>query len=906
MKKVFVYGLLATLAITGCQAELEELIPENNEQELNTQEPAKVFTAIVDDDFSGDTKTSLDGSGNVLWKLGNQVSIFAASTVNEQYQVSDDSDGKTAATLNKIPAGGFVAGTDIDNNVAFYPYASTASIAKSGSNYVISDVELPATQTYAAGSFGNGAFPMAAVTSSTEDMNLKFKNVLGGLKLQLKGTATITSITVTGNNDEILYGDAEVTMAYGGVPSISLSDATAKTVTLDCGAGVTLDSETATIFIIALPPMTMTGGFTVVVTDSESKQMEIKTTKSQTIPRSNLLKMPAVTYVGTVKEYEYTISTDAGGGTKASFTGSDFVWNTGDKVFLSDGSNSALCTIAAAYDGLTTAVVKTTQVLTGTVHCIYPGDAVTEDSGTFYVDVPANQGTDGSAYMVYYGSAASSTISLSAQTALIKVHLQSDVDDLASVKITMEGSPIVGRLQINGLGTSVVSGTQTAQVTEDGDNDFYFSVLPGSITNMDIDVCKTDGSYGRKTSSSSWSISAATAYNFSINPATLSFVYPVSPLKFASTGSTSISLTKTGSPDSISLECKLDDGEWTSYTVGNTIDLTDGQEVSFRAGASGNASFSQSSTNYYKFSVTGSGTVSASGNLMSLLNRAGGLIIPNSHCFYRLFLGCGKLTTAPELPATTLTGSCYANMFSNCSGLTTVPELPATILANGCYSGMFTGCTSLTTSPELPATTLAEDCYYYMFSGCTNLATAPELPATTLAVNCYYYMFNGCTSLAAAPELPATTLAEACYECMFHNCTGLNTVPSELPATTLATYCYHSMFSGCASLTTAPELPATILANGCYYMMFSGCTNLTTAPELPATTLVNNCYSYLFYNCTQLNHIKALFTTTPSYSYTNSWVSGVAATGTFVKNSSATWDVTGIDGVPSGWTIETE
>lgn len=287
MKIAFVYGLLAALAITGCQAELEVI----------TQEPSKVFTAIVDEDFNGETKTSLDGEGNVLWKMGDQVSIFAASTVNEQYQVSDDSAGKTAATLNKIPAD-FVAGGVIDNNVAFYPYASAAEIAQSGSDYVISKIVLPATQTYAAGSFGNGAFPMATVTSSTEDKNLKFKNVLGGLKLQLKGTATITSITVTGNNNEILCGETKVTTTCGGVPSVVLTDASAKTVTLDCGTGVPLDSETATTFIIALPPMTMTGGFTVVVTDTEGKQMQIKTTKRQTITRSNLLKMPAVNYVG--------------------------------------------------------------------------------------------------------------------------------------------------------------------------------------------------------------------------------------------------------------------------------------------------------------------------------------------------------------------------------------------------------------------------------------------------------------------------------------------------------------------------------------------------------------------------------------------------------------------------------
>ena len=298
MKKVFVYSIVAVLALAGCQAEQAPIIQEETGE--TPQKEARVFTATIEDEFSGETKTSLNSTGNVLWKKNDQVSIFAGGTVNEHYQVSDDSEGKTAASLIKIPDGGFMAGTDIDHNVAFYPYASTAAIAKDESNYVISAIELPSTQTYAEGSFGNGAFPMAAVTSSTEDMNLKFKNVLGGLKLQLKGSATIATISITGNNNEILCGDVEVTVSGGGVPSINLTDASAKTVTLDCGAGVALNTETATSFIIALPPRTMTGGFTVVVTDTESKQMEISTSKSQVITRSNLLKMPVVNYVGTV------------------------------------------------------------------------------------------------------------------------------------------------------------------------------------------------------------------------------------------------------------------------------------------------------------------------------------------------------------------------------------------------------------------------------------------------------------------------------------------------------------------------------------------------------------------------------------------------------------------------------
>lgn len=294
MRKLFTYSILSVLVLAGCQ--VKEIMEKQGA--LPAQE-SKPFIAIIEGDSIGnETKTTLDNSGNVLWKQGDQLSIFAGSTVNECYQVTDESDGKTSASLNKIPEGGFIAGTNINNNVAFYPYSSTATIAKNGSNYVISGIELPATQNYVEGSFGNGAFSMAAITSSTEEMNLTFKNVLGGLKLQLKGTATIASITVTGNNDEILCGDAEVTVSTESNPSINLADAAAKTVTLDCGTGVALDSETATSFIIALPPITMTGGFTVVVTDTEGKEMEIKTTRSQTINRSNLLKMPAVMYEG--------------------------------------------------------------------------------------------------------------------------------------------------------------------------------------------------------------------------------------------------------------------------------------------------------------------------------------------------------------------------------------------------------------------------------------------------------------------------------------------------------------------------------------------------------------------------------------------------------------------------------
>lgn len=273
-------------------------------------------------------------------------------------------------------------------------------------------------------------------------------------------------------------------------------------------------------------------------------------------------------------------------------------------------------------------------------------------------------------------------------------------------------------------------------------------------------------------------------------------------------------------------------------------------------------------------------------------------------CYAYMFSGCTGLTIAPELPATTLANSCYCGMFRSCKYLNIAPKLPATSLAISCYSSMFNDCTSITIAPELPATTLAEGCYSNMFGGCTSLITTPELPATILAHSCYSNMFSSCTSLTNAPELPATTLAEYCYSSMFRNCTSLTVAP-ELPATTLTDNCYKEMFYHCTNLITAPELPATTLSSFCYAHMFDRCTGLTTAPELPAITLANKCYEFMFSDCANLSFVKCAFTTTPGTSYTNNWLANVSATGTFVKNSEATWDVTGANGIPTGWTVET-
>lgn len=122
---------------------------------------------------------------------------------------------------------------------------------------------------------------------------------------------------------------------------------------------------------------------------------------------------------------------------------------------------------------------------------------------------------------------------------------------------------------------------------------------------------------------------------------------------------------------------------------------------------------------------------------------------------------------------------------------------------------------------------------------------------------------------------------------------------------------FAALFLGNTKLVNAGNLvlPATRLSNYAYQQMFSGCTNLTIAPSLPHASggagLSINCYERMFSGCSNLSYIKCLSNPSNTSSYTYEWVKGVAATGTFVKKSGATWR-SGNDGIPTGWTVVEE
>lgn len=262
------------------------------------------FAAEIEN-FGGQTKTSMTPELDVVWSEGDQLTIFRGNYLGDRYQIADQYAGKPYGEFQLIAEeaedDSFSSGTELPANVAIYPYKEGLTLSKNvdGGNvsYTIEGVEFPSEQEYSENSFGEESFIMTAVTESLSDHKLKFKNIGGALKLQLKGTGTIKTVSIQGNNSESLSGTADVTVSTASTPVYEFTSAS-KEVTLDCGTnGVSLKSSVATNFIISLPAVNFTKGFTVTITDINGKTEELKTTAANNIARSAIHKMPEKTVV---------------------------------------------------------------------------------------------------------------------------------------------------------------------------------------------------------------------------------------------------------------------------------------------------------------------------------------------------------------------------------------------------------------------------------------------------------------------------------------------------------------------------------------------------------------------------------------------------------------------------------
>ena len=225
---------------------------------------------------SSDSKTHIDANNNLVWNSGDQIKVYTADNTEASAAVfSTTSNNTMTATFSGTL-------TESASYTAFYP---AEGVTVSGSKILM---PLNATQTFVDGNMASGAYPMYA-TGTGETFT--FHSPAGLMMLKFMGSGTIGSVELTDKNGANLAGNYEVDPANNTCTFVG----NATTVTLNCGEGVALNTETETVMYFVLPAGVFDGGFTAVVKNTTGGEMyTLSTTRANLIVAEKILEMPTV------------------------------------------------------------------------------------------------------------------------------------------------------------------------------------------------------------------------------------------------------------------------------------------------------------------------------------------------------------------------------------------------------------------------------------------------------------------------------------------------------------------------------------------------------------------------------------------------------------------------------------
>ena len=363
MKRLFPILVFVAMLLAACSTD-------------TTQDVAVEIPDTIEVSFEGNSRIQLS-EGKTVWTQNDLVSVFYRSNANQQWKFQGNT-GDRSGILKRVATPD--ATKTLSNIVAVYPYSENYYINPESCNV---EAMLPAEQTYMKDSYGIDGNIMV---SASEFNQLYLRNVLGWLKIQLKGEGQVVKkITLKGNNGEQVAGlvyinsaDATAILASehsaGGEDGVGctlvLDDTILTEVTLNCPDGVTLGAE-PTAFYIALPPQKFNKGFTLKVLYDDDTTMTKSTSHNITIERNTILPMDALYYDGnTPPVYELVYKTNDGEPLDPYITegfGANFVENlydatTGCGSLVFDGRITTIPEKAFIVCGNLTNIVLTSDI----------------------------------------------------------------------------------------------------------------------------------------------------------------------------------------------------------------------------------------------------------------------------------------------------------------------------------------------------------------------------------------------------------------------------------------------------------------------------------------------------------------------------------------------------------------
>ena len=313
-------ALSALLALAACSATLESEW-QARESHFAGRTPATGKTITITATFEAapgeSTKTSLNGSMQVLWQANDKIKVFnSANPGGVEFTLEEASAGSNVGVFSGL------ALTGDGPYYAVYP-ASVAGTLNEGSV----SLTLPQTQVLTADSFGRGANVSLAKVDELSDP-LRFMNVLGAVSFTLTADTDVTAIRVQTLGEEALWGAGSVIMADYGAPALTMTADKNDSVTDDDRLIFLEGTATGKTFYLMLPPWVLTEGFFVQVVSGSSAMVQSGAAElSNMVVRSEIRAMPAFTFSGNVQAAFMNPAAPVGyygsvqpGGTATSFT----------------------------------------------------------------------------------------------------------------------------------------------------------------------------------------------------------------------------------------------------------------------------------------------------------------------------------------------------------------------------------------------------------------------------------------------------------------------------------------------------------------------------------------------------------------------------------------------------------
>ena len=250
MKK-FLFGLFALGLMTSCVKEAFVV-----ETQQNT--PDFVVTATLEETPATRTQLVYDNGYKTVWTAGDAINVN--NMLGSYKFVLAQGAGTPNATFANDPTySGASAGTEDGNTfpgsgmVAVYPFNANVISTMEGNDVVI-NTEIPASQTFSVGSFGQNASPMVAYNVAGLPQ-FSFKNVGTILCMPLAGEGTIVSAKLESVSGAKIAGAATVTAVAENdyVPAATVAEAGVSAITLSCGEGVELSAEPTKFYFVLAP-----------------------------------------------------------------------------------------------------------------------------------------------------------------------------------------------------------------------------------------------------------------------------------------------------------------------------------------------------------------------------------------------------------------------------------------------------------------------------------------------------------------------------------------------------------------------------------------------------------------------------------------------------------------------------